>query len=117
LDFHCGEKICCRRTVDPLHHFFVFRFISKSPYSFDGVAPNQATLSKWPKNLNQVQSIGVCVLKLLRLSFLFYLAKELEAEQWSFRVMRAEGIAVPRKSVQGAKSQRSKRRHKGKPHR
>lgn len=26
--------------------------------------------------------------------------EELEAEQWSFRVMRAEGIPVPRKSVQ-----------------
>jgi hypothetical protein len=30
--------------------------------------------------------------------------EELEAEQWSFRVMRAEGIPVPRKSVQRAKS-------------
>ena len=33
--------------------------VSKSLYSFDGIASNQAAFSKWPKNADQVQNVRV----------------------------------------------------------
>src|SRR4030095_5546613 len=51
--------------------------VSKSPYSFDGIASNQAAFSKWPKNPDQVQNVRVFISKIPRLNLLFEFADKL----------------------------------------
>src|SRR6266446_1474990 len=51
--------------------------VSKSLYSFDGIASNQAAFSKWPKNADQVQNVRVFIWKLPRLNPLFEFADKL----------------------------------------